>query len=172
MFGVGTESASFNNASGPAPWDQDPTASFEPASTHPENIDSSPLPTGVETQVLVQSPKTSDSDAASPPVIFIVHGHDEAALMSIRIYVHRETGIMPLSLAEEASAGQTIIEKFESYGSRTTYVIVLLTPDDVGQTVASYDAGNKPNRRARQNVVLELGYFIASIGRKKRSGGK
>lgn len=99
--------------------------------------------------------------------IFIVHGHDEAALNSIRVYVHRETGVMPISLAEEASEGQTIIEKFESYGEASSYVIVLLTPDDVGQMAAEHDAGSPPKPRARQNVVLELGYFIGKLGRKR-----
>ncbi|MDO4029622.1 TIR domain-containing protein [Clavibacter michiganensis] len=98
--------------------------------------------------------------------LFIVHGHDEAALNSIRIYVHKLTGIMPVSLAEEAGRGQTIIEKFEAVGDDASYVIVLLTPDDVGQTLGSHQAGIKPDPRARQNVVLELGYFIGKLGRR------
>ncbi|AOX67847.1 hypothetical protein BJK06_15045 [Curtobacterium sp. BH-2-1-1] len=98
--------------------------------------------------------------------MFIVHGHDDAALNSIRIFVHKHTGIMPTSLAEEAGRGQTIIEKFETYGDATSFVIVLLTPDDVGQTIGNHQAGTEPNPRARQNVVLELGYFIGKIGRK------
>lgn len=102
---------------------------------------------------------------ASPPNIFIVHGHDEAALNSIRIYVHKHTGIMPISLAEEPGKGKTIIEKFEVHGAEASYVIVLLTPDDVGQTLAAHEAATTPNPRARQNVVLELGYFIGKIGR-------
>lgn len=103
--------------------------------------------------------------AAQPESIFIVHGHDEAALNSIRIFVHKHTGIMPISLAEEAGRGKTIIEKFEAYGVAASFVIVLLTPDDVGQTVGDHQAGTDPNPRARQNVVLELGYFIGKIGR-------
>ncbi|OUE09878.1 putative nucleotide-binding protein containing TIR-like domain protein [Clavibacter michiganensis] len=103
--------------------------------------------------------------AEQPASIFIVHGHDEAALNSIRIFVYKHTGIMPISLAEEAGRGQTIIEKFETYGVAASFVIVLLTPDDVGQTIGSHQAGTEPNARARQNVVLELGYFIGKIGR-------
>lgn len=97
--------------------------------------------------------------------VFIVHGHDESALNSIRIFVHRVSGIMPISLAEEASRGQTVIEKFEQIGGASSFVIVLLTQDDLGQSVTSAHAGNSPVHRARQNVVLELGYFIGKIGR-------
>ncbi|MFI8593830.1 TIR domain-containing protein [Microbacterium sp. NPDC078428] len=102
---------------------------------------------------------------AASPDIFIVHGHDEAARDSIRIYVHDLTGVMPVSLAEQAGSGNTIIEKFEKWGGAASYVIVLLTPDDVGHTLAEHQAGSAPNPRARQNVVLELGYFIATLGR-------
>ena len=111
---------------------------------------------------------TEPGPAAAPaplPNIFIVHGHDEAARDSIRIYVHKLTGVMPISLAEEPGKGATIIEKFEKHGAEASFVIVLLTPDDVGQTVAAKEAGTTPNPRARQNVVLELGYFIGKIGR-------
>lgn len=103
--------------------------------------------------------------ATQVPSIFIVHGHDEAALNSIRIYVHKVTGLMPISLAEEAGRGQTIIEKFEAIGAEASFVIVLLTPDDVGQANAAFQAKIAPDPRARQNVVLELGYFIGKIGR-------
>ncbi|MCM0615994.1 nucleotide-binding protein [Paenarthrobacter sp. MSM-2-10-13] len=113
-------------------------------------------------------PTTTGSPAEQPSErrIFVVHGHDEPALHSIQVYVHRETGIMPISLAQEAGASMTIIEKFESYGEKTSYAIVLLTPDDVGQTLGDHSAGLPPSPRARQNVVLELGYFISALGRK------
>ena len=74
---------------------------------------------------------------------------------------------MPTSLAEEAGNGATIIEKFESLGAKTSFAIVLLTPDDVGQTVAAQETGLISNPRIRQNVVLEVGYFLGKIGRKK-----
>jgi len=117
------------------------------------------------------APTSSVTPAAGRRPIFIVHGHDEAALNSIRVFVHRATGVMPVSLAEEAGKGATIIEKFEKFekfeetSSDASYVIVLLTPDDVGQTTNEYKAAVEPSPRARQNVVLELGYFIGKIGR-------
>ena len=72
---------------------------------------------------------------------------------------------MPISLAEEPGRGRTIIEKFEEYGSTSSFVIVLLSPDDVGQTQVDSELNVEPKPRARQNVILELGYFIGKIGR-------
>lgn len=130
--------------SGGTQWDEEQSTIFDP-----------PRP----------APPASTSSSEDRTGIFIVHGHDEAALNSIRIYVHELTGVVPISLAEQAGRGDTIIEKFERYGSTTAFVIVLLTPDDVGHTLAEHEAGSVPNPRARQNVVLELGYFIGRIGR-------
>jgi predicted nucleotide-binding protein len=58
--------------------------------------------------------------------------------------------------------GQTIIEKFESHAGRAGFAVVLLTADDVGAAKA---APEHLNPRARQNAILELGYFLAKIGR-------
>ena len=41
------------------------------------------------------------------------------------------------------------------------FAVVLLTPDDEGSI-----KGGTPQPRARQNVLLELGYFIGCLGRK------
>jgi hypothetical protein len=112
-------------------------------------------------------PGSSPVEAEERPSIFIVHGHNEAARDSIRIHTHTVTGVVPTSLAEEPGTGDTIIEKFERIGGAASCVIVLLTPDDVGQTVSGRDAGDQPSPRARQNVVLELGYFIGKIGRRR-----
>lgn len=100
------------------------------------------------------------------PKVFIVHGHDRAALFELKNYLQNTLGFQePLILAEEASTGATIIEKFEEYSSQIDIAFVLMTPDDV-----AYKAGITKSRmlRARQNVIFELGYFIGILGR--RSG--
>lgn len=92
--------------------------------------------------------------------IFIVHGHDEGARESIARYVSK-LGFEPIILHEHASQGRTVIEKIEIH-SDVGFAIVLLTPDDFGAT-----KGEEPKDRARQNVVLELGYFIGKLGRSR-----
>jgi predicted nucleotide-binding protein with TIR-like domain len=52
------------------------------------------------------------------------------------------------------------IEKVEAHGN-VGFAVVLLTPDDEGSI-----KGGAPQPRARQNVLLELGYFIGHLGRK------
>ena len=59
--------------------------------------------------------------------------------------------------------GLTIIEKFEK-NSDVQFAIVLMTPDDVGN---SKNNSENLNARARQNVILELGYFLGKLGREK-----
>lgn len=89
---------------------------------------------------------------------FIVHGHDEGSREAIARFLER-LSIKPIILHEQANMGRTLIEKFEQHG-KVGFAIVLLTPDDVGGTSSE---NLKP--RARQNVILELGYFIGKLGR-------
>lgn len=62
-----------------------------------------------------------------------------------------------------ASGGQTIIEKLEECSKEVGYAIILATPDDEGKSIS--EEANK--LRVRQNVVLELGMFLAKLGREK-----
>lgn len=94
--------------------------------------------------------------------IFIVHGHDEAAKEKVARYI-TTLGPTPIILHEHAAGGRTIIEKIEHYSSDVGFAIILLTPDDLGK--AENDKDLQP--RARQNVVLELGYFAAKLGRSR-----
>jgi len=92
--------------------------------------------------------------------VFIVHGHDSAAKESVARYLTK-LDLEPIVLHEQPNAGRTIIEKFEAH-SDVAFAVVLLTPDDVG-----YSSGNSADAkpRARQNVILELGFFTAALGR-------
>ena len=98
-----------------------------------------------------------------PPLAFIVHGHDEASLMELKDYLQNTLKWQePLVLRDQPSQGKTIIEKFEEQSTRVDCVFVLLTPDDLGKKFLT----NDEKRRARQNVIFELGFFYAQMGRK------
>lgn len=92
--------------------------------------------------------------------IFIVHGHDEGARETVARFLER-IGLEAVILHEQANQGRTIIEKVVA-NSDVGFAIVLLTPDDEGCI-----KGGTPEPRARQNVLLELGYFIGRLGRDK-----
>lgn len=95
------------------------------------------------------------------PSVFLVHGHDNDAKETVaRLLTKLDVNV--IILHEQASQGKTIIEKFEHH-SNVVFAVVLLTPDDVG---AERSQTKDLNPRARQNVVLELGYFIGKLGRR------
>jgi predicted nucleotide-binding protein len=94
--------------------------------------------------------------------VFIVHGSDEATKHEVARLVER-LGCKAIILAEETSRGKTLIDKFEDYANTAGFAIVLLTPDDIGGPKGTKSDDLSP--RARQNVVFELGYFDAKLGR-------
>jgi hypothetical protein len=94
--------------------------------------------------------------------VFLVHGHAEEPKQTVASFL-RTLGLEVVILHEQANRGQTIIEKFEKH-SDVRFAVVLLTPDDVGASVLHPE---KTRCRARQNVILELGYFLAKLGRNK-----
>ena len=97
---------------------------------------------------------------------FIVHGHDNGAMLELKNYLQNALKLPePTILREEANAGRTLIEKFEDYAVLSSIVFVLLTPDDL---IADAGDANDQKRRARQNVIFEMGYFVGMLGR--RSG--
>lgn len=92
--------------------------------------------------------------------VFIVHGHDDGPREAVARFLER-LGLTPIILHEQVSRGRTIPEKLQEY-SDVGFAIVLLTPDDEGRA-----KGGELKPRARQNVILELGYFIGRLGRER-----
>ncbi|MEQ1579503.1 MAG: nucleotide-binding protein [Steroidobacteraceae bacterium] len=93
--------------------------------------------------------------------VFVVHGHDNEAKETTARFLDK-LGLQPIILHEQASSGRTIIEKFETYSGDIAFAVVLLTPDDVGASAARKETLSP---RARQNVIMELGYFMGSLTR-------
>jgi predicted nucleotide-binding protein len=94
--------------------------------------------------------------------VFVVHGHDGSLLAEVDALLLR-VGLNPIVLKSVPSAGKTIIEKIEQY-SAVQFAVCLLTPDDEGRAMRD---GHELRPRARQNVVLELGYFLGRLGRER-----
>jgi predicted nucleotide-binding protein len=87
--------------------------------------------------------------------IFIVHGHNEEMKLTAARLIEK-LGLKPIILHEQPNKGRTIIEKFERLTQDISFAIVLLSADDE-KADGKY--------QARQNVILEWGYFIAKLGR-------
>jgi predicted nucleotide-binding protein len=110
--------------------------------------------------------KISDSTAPTKKAVrkgravFVVHGHDNEGKLEV-IRLLERLNLKPIVLHEQPSRGKTIVEKIEYY-SDVAFAVVILSPDDVGALATN---SGKLNPRARQNVILELGYMVARLGR-------
>ena len=110
------------------------------------------------------TPAPDDSVATGTSTrVFLVHGHDEAAIHETARFLER-LRLDVIILREQPNSGRTIIEKFVDY-SAVAYAIVLLTADDRGGVASASDDELQP--RARQNVILELGFFLGKLGRQR-----
>lgn len=100
--------------------------------------------------------------AAVPPgtEVFVVHGRDAAVKTRVATFLTKLLGREPILLHDQPDRGRTVIEKFEAHAESAAAAVVLLTGDDEVRT-----PDGPALRRARQNVVLELGYFIGKLGR-------
>ncbi|MBN6205578.1 MULTISPECIES: TIR domain-containing protein [Burkholderiaceae] len=108
-----------------------------------------------------------NSEAAAPQKqtlsrrVFVVHGHDGEAREIVARFL-KTIEFEPVILHEQPNQGRTVIEKVEA-NSDVGFAVVLLTADDLGRSVK----GEQLEPRARQNVLLELGYFIGKLTRVK-----
>ncbi len=104
-------------------------------------------------------PTVTQPQQRSPNRVFIVHGRDEAARGSVTEFL-QSVGLVGIVLHEQPNMGRHLLTKFIDEAELVTFAIILMTADDVGGLSGTSDS--RP--RARQNVVLELGYFLAHLG--------
>ncbi len=119
------------------------------------------LKAGITQVELAEESPNGATELTGRTQIFIVHGHDDGLKEKVARFLLRLTGSEPVILHEQVSAGATIIEKLERFTATARYAVVLATADDRGRAQAAAD--EQP--RARQNVIFELGYFFAALGR-------
>lgn len=93
--------------------------------------------------------------------IFIVHGHDEVMKHEVARTLEK-LDLHPIILHEQPDKGRNVLTKLIEESACCGFAIILLSPDDYGYPVKLEE--NDKKTRARQNVVLELGYFIGKLG--------
>ena len=112
---------------------------------------------------MVEVPVAATAPKDDRTKIFVVHGHDTQALEQLEL-VLRRLGLDPYILQNNDGESRTLIEALEQQiYKNAAFGIVLLTPDDYGYPKSKSDADRQP--RARQNVILEMGMVLASLGR-------
>ncbi|MBB3956297.1 TIR domain-containing protein [Novosphingobium sediminicola] len=91
--------------------------------------------------------------------VFVVHGRDDATKNEVSLFL-RTVGLEPIILHMRPNGGRHLLTKFQEESSGAAFAVVLMTPDDEGGLAGATQM--KP--RARQNVVLELGFFLGKLG--------
>jgi predicted nucleotide-binding protein len=103
----------------------------------------------------------------APDSVFVVHGHDAAALIQLEHFL-QSVGIEAIVLSKQDESPQSLFQKFLMIGGKARFAIVLIGADDYGASRRQYDAAGVADRalqfRARQNVILELGFFYGKLG--------
>ncbi|MEM9789180.1 MAG: nucleotide-binding protein [Planctomycetota bacterium] len=108
-----------------------------------------------------QIPSQSEHRDRSSNRVFVVHGRNEQARNSVVKFL-RELGLQPVVLHEQANMGRHLLTKFIDEAELVTFAVVVMTGDDIGGV-----KDQESNPRARQNVILELGYFLSHLGQER-----
>lgn len=99
----------------------------------------------------------------SSKVFIIYGGRDvaEAKRRELKEILKDKFQLQPIVLCDEADQGNTIIEKFEYYAKQCSYAFAIFTPEDIVSN------NGKEYLQVRPNVIFELGWFYAHLGRSK-----
>ena len=95
--------------------------------------------------------------------LLIIHGHDHNAVYDLKDFLYSAfPHVVPRQMASETSGALSMPEKFESTVMDAEGAIALLTPDDAGAVART---GGQLQARARQNVIMEIGWAWGKLGR-------
>ena len=103
----------------------------------------------------------ADSSDRSPNRVFVVHGQNDTARTAVVSFL-KSIGMVGIVLHEQPNMGRHLLTKFIQEAELVTFAVVLMSDDDEGRL-----KGAELVPRARQNVILELGYFLAHLGQAK-----
>ena len=94
--------------------------------------------------------------------VFIVHGNTHEHRDKL-VRIVADLGLEPLVLEFAKKGGRSIYEEFLILARTADFAFVLLTPDDK----ISNELSDDQKYRSRQNVIFEMGWFFAKLGRLK-----
>jgi predicted nucleotide-binding protein len=119
----------------------------------------------LETEIEISSPTTLSKSLPSAAIesskdVFLVHGRNEGIKEKVARFLEK-LKLRVVILHEQPNAGKTIIEKLVDH-SNVGFAVILLTADDQGGLINEPYEKQKP--RARQIVILELGFFLGKLG--------
>ena len=105
-----------------------------------------------------------DHDANPQSAVFLVHGHD----LGLKDQVSElllSWGIRPIVLSDIEGGHKSILQKFMLHAQEARFAVVLISADDRGASNREFNfAGAQTLKyRARQNVILELGFFYGRL---------
>jgi predicted nucleotide-binding protein len=95
------------------------------------------------------------------PKVFVSHGHDLASRNAVVKFLS-DGGARAIVFQDQPVNSRTILDAFEEYAN-VQFTIILMTPDDEGRKKGE----EIWQARARQNVIFELGFFLAKLGPRK-----
>lgn len=105
----------------------------------------------------------TDPARSTAGIVFLVHGRNLVIRDQIHLFLSEELGLPVRVMSAEAQAGRALAEKFEEIASQCSFAVFLLTADDE----CRFPDGTTLHR-ARQNVILEIGYFWGALGRRNK----
>jgi predicted nucleotide-binding protein len=114
----------------------------------------------------VSNPLPAGKSDEPPASIFVVHGHDLDMLDAVAAELAK-LNIEPVILNRVRTSDDHLFAKFRAVANKARHAFVLIGGDDVGASLTEFfhPAGGTPSLqfRARQNVVLELGFFCGRL---------
>ena len=119
---------------------------------------------------LQKRPEETSTEVAPTKSVFLIHGHDEKTLEEVEVFL-KSLEVEPVILKRIGGPDQSLWQKFKRWSKDIKYAVAILSPDDLGASKHEYDSEYEGQRvgarslqyRARQNVILELGYFYGYL---------
>jgi predicted nucleotide-binding protein/Zn-dependent protease with chaperone function len=96
--------------------------------------------------------------------LMVIHGHDGKARLELENFLFRRfPHVSPIAMVVEMASAASLPEKFEELAGEVHGAVALLTPDDL----AAATRDGKISPRARQNVIMEIGWMWGRLGRRR-----